>query len=235
MTPRSAIVGTALSQVGTTERPPGSNRTPYGAWYGLNGQPWCAIFVAWLFAQRGHDLRAELTPEWAYTPAGLAAGRRAGWAVRHQDAAPGMVVFFNFPGGESVDHVGIVESNIGGVLRTIEGNTSPGPGTFTSQANGGGVWRRWRDWSLVAGVLSPPYFVDWTPPSMPPPPPAVLPQRKVDAMFLRSDGLGLFLIVGDKVTQFPDPQSWNDARASVQGGQVPTVTLPRAVAEKLVY
>jgi hypothetical protein len=232
VTPRSAIVGTALSQVGTTERPPGSNRTPYGAWYGLNGQPWCAVFVAWCFARLGHDLRAELTPEWAYTPAGLAAGRRAGWAVRHQDARPGDIVFFNFPGGEAVDHVGIVESNVGGVLRTIEGNTSPGPGTFTSQANGGGVWRRWRDWSLVAGVLSPPYLTDAVQPAPPPAPPTTASTTTTpeDPMFLVVDNVGFFavgpgpIIVGLSITEY--------AQAVENSRGVPIKRLPQGPGQK---
>ena len=188
MTPRSAIIATALGDVGTTEWPPGSNRTRFGARWGLNGVPWCAIWVGDVYQRNGHDLRAELTPEWAYTPAGLAAGRRAGWAVRHQDARPGDIVFFNFPGGEAVDHVGIVESDLGGVLRTIEGNTSPGDG---SQADGGGVWRRQRDWSLVAGVLSPPYLTDLTTP--PPPPPATTEQES-DMGFLVVDNVGIFSV-----------------------------------------
>lgn len=27
--------------------------TPYGEWYGMNGQPWCAMFVSWCALQAG--------------------------------------------------------------------------------------------------------------------------------------------------------------------------------------
>src|SRR6516165_8549449 len=36
--------------LGTAESPPGSNRTPFGAWFGLDGVPWCNIFVSYCFA-----------------------------------------------------------------------------------------------------------------------------------------------------------------------------------------
>ena len=168
MTQRGAVVATAQAEVGTTERPPGSNRTPYGVWYGLDGVPWCATFVAWVFARHGHDLRKELTGSWAYTPAGLAAGRAAGWAIRHSDARPADIIFFNFrPGGDAVEHVGIVTANLGGRgVATVEGNTSGGAGG--SQANGGGVHARIRPWSSVVGVLSPPWLQGDRPLPLPP-------------------------------------------------------------------
>lgn len=43
----------AVGQLGTSEYPPGSNIQKYGAEYGLNGQPWCAIFVWWCFKHAG--------------------------------------------------------------------------------------------------------------------------------------------------------------------------------------
>src|SRR5579871_4425213 len=39
----------AVRWVGTKESPPGSNRTPFGAWFGLDGVPWCNIFVSYCF------------------------------------------------------------------------------------------------------------------------------------------------------------------------------------------
>ena len=35
---------------GRREDPPGSNRTPFGVWFGLDGVPWCNIFVSYCFA-----------------------------------------------------------------------------------------------------------------------------------------------------------------------------------------
>jgi hypothetical protein len=48
------VVRVATSQLGYHER--GDNLTKYGAWYGLNGQPWCGMFVSWVFAKAGHPL-----------------------------------------------------------------------------------------------------------------------------------------------------------------------------------
>jgi hypothetical protein len=48
------VVRVATSQLGYHEGT--GNQTKYGAWYGLNGQPWCAMFVSWVFAKAGHRL-----------------------------------------------------------------------------------------------------------------------------------------------------------------------------------
>jgi peptidoglycan hydrolase-like protein with peptidoglycan-binding domain len=43
-------------QIGTKENPPGSNDTPYGAWYGWNGVAWCVIFAMWVAMKAGEIL-----------------------------------------------------------------------------------------------------------------------------------------------------------------------------------
>ncbi len=42
---KHCIVRIAQFEIGTEEY--GTDMTKYGAWYGLNGNPWCAMFVAW--------------------------------------------------------------------------------------------------------------------------------------------------------------------------------------------
>lgn len=232
MTRRADIVATAQTDVGTIEFPPGSNRTVYGQRYGLNGVPWCAIWTSDVYQRNGHNLRAELTQQWAYTPAGLQAGRRAGWAIKHRNARPGDIVFFDFPGGEAVDHVGIVTANLGdrGVA-TIEGNTSSG--TAGSQSNGGGVYARTRPWSLVAGVLSPPYLTDDTPPRpLPPPaPPVVVPAlpgiagaHQEGPMFLVIDTIGIFAVLPGPVVVPLDLPTYAAMKDRSPG--TPVLTLP---------
>ena len=49
------IVEIAKSQIGYEEQP--TNKTMYGKWYGLNGQPWCAMFVSWVFDQADESKR----------------------------------------------------------------------------------------------------------------------------------------------------------------------------------
>lgn len=43
------VLDIALSQEGTQET--GNNNTPYGKWFGMDGNAWCAMFVCWCFHQ----------------------------------------------------------------------------------------------------------------------------------------------------------------------------------------
>lgn len=135
--------------------------TKYGRWYaqktgvayyGQSGVPYCAMFVSWVFAQVGASCAGLPGP---YCPSMLAAGRSAGRAVPVTSAQPGDVVYFDWGRDGVADHVGLVEANNGSYLTCIEGNTSPG--TSGSQSNGGGVYRRTRAYSTVAGVVRPAY------------------------------------------------------------------------------
>ena len=103
-----ALLARAHGEIGNTEHPPHSNITKYGKWYGLDGQPWCAMFVSWVFYQEGMPLPFTTKKGFAYCPSGVAAFKKRGqW---HTSAPrPGDVVFFNWDGG-NVDHVGIVKS-----------------------------------------------------------------------------------------------------------------------------
>ena len=89
-------------------------------------------------------------PNCVYTPAGVAGFQGKG---RWQNAATGTpqagdILFFDFPGGEKVDHVGIViKDNGDGTVTTIEGNTIPtgtANGKIALEANGGEVCKKIR-------------------------------------------------------------------------------------------
>src|SRR6187399_2841812 len=47
------VLELARTPLDTSESPAGSNRTKYGAWFGVDGKPWCEIFDQWLFNQAG--------------------------------------------------------------------------------------------------------------------------------------------------------------------------------------
>ena len=148
------VVAVANREVGVLERP--VNRSKYGAWYGLDGQAWCAMFVSWCFDQAGGaNLAAASTGKgFAYCPAGAAWYKKRGqWGTTPRIGA---VVFFQFRGGpQRIHHVGIVTGvNPDGSIDTVEGNTSRGTGG--SQRDGGGVWRRRRK-AGVAGYGYPDY------------------------------------------------------------------------------
>lgn len=148
MSQRKAIVARAASQIGYTEARNNDNK--YGKWYGMNNQPWCAIFVSWCAAQC--SIPASTILKFAYVPYGVEFFQKLG---RYHPAngsykpQPGDIVFF----GKS-DHVGIVERVSGSSIITIEGNTSSG--NSGSQSNGDGVYRRTRPlkggWTMGYGV-----------------------------------------------------------------------------------
>jgi hypothetical protein len=144
MTTAEQVLARATAQIGTKERPAGSNRVLYSDWYGLAG-PWCAMFVSWCLYQEGLPLPASTAKGFAYTPAGASWFRRQGrWTQR---PARGHVVFFDFPGDDvhRISHVGLVESvEADGTVVTIEGNTDERGGR-----TGGQVMRRRRRTGIV--------------------------------------------------------------------------------------
>ncbi len=145
-----AILDSASREIGTSEWPPGSNRTKYGEAYGWNGVAWCAIFIWWIFQQNGMALPIKTASCGQLMNAAKSAGL---WVTKNYK--PGDVVIFDFPGGAATDHVGIVESVNGDTVMSIEGNTGIG-----NDANGGQVMRRARKTSLIRGALRPKYDPD---------------------------------------------------------------------------
>lgn len=137
------IVAVAAGEIGYTEYPAGSNRTRYGAWYGLDGEPWCMMFVQWCFDRAGARL-----PYKTASCSALLNWYRARRPDRvFQDPRPGDIVIYRF------GHTGIVERVEAGTVTVIEGNTSPGEAG--SQDNGGGVYRRTRKRSLAEAYIRP--------------------------------------------------------------------------------
>lgn len=120
-------------EVGTVEGPK-DNETKYGAYTKANFLPWCGSFVNWSANQAGVKV-----PNTVYTPAGVAAFKKMGkWLpVKGNKPKPGYVVYFDFPGGRDIDHVGwVLKDNGDGTAWCIEGNTSA-DGKKGSQSNGG--------------------------------------------------------------------------------------------------
>ena len=139
MSKREDFCFTAVQEVGTSEKPANSNKVKYN---NNNGQFWCGYFVDWCAKQVGLKI-----PSCVYTPAGVAGFQGKGqWLnAATNKPKPGDIAFFDFPGGEKVDHVGIVVKDNGdGTVTTIEGNTSPEKKAKGSQANGGEVCVRIR-------------------------------------------------------------------------------------------
>lgn len=136
----------------------GDNLTIMGKWYGLDGQPWCAMFVSYCFHLAGALDLIKMTGKkgFASCDAGLKAFAKAGMLVPVGQAKTGDIVFFQFDTDAEPDHVGFVVSNDGKNLICFEGNTTP-DGVKGSQSNGGMATKKKRPYSLVMGVARPKY------------------------------------------------------------------------------
>lgn len=126
--------------------------TRHGAYYGASGVPYCAMFVTWVLRAAGME---PVGGDFAYVPYGINAASKAGRLVEKHAAIPGDYLCFDWDGDGIADHVGFVEANRGSWVQTIEGNTSSGQAG--SQSNGGGVYRRARNWDDVIAVIRPEY------------------------------------------------------------------------------
>lgn len=148
----SDVLSVAAGEVGYCAYVNDANATgtKYGRFYAdLVGEPyfgedniaWCAMFASWVFAQAGATCPG--LPK-AYVPWIESDAQAAGAVLGDKtDAQPGDVILFDWGGDGSPDHVGIVESNEGGYVATIEGNVSRCVG------------RRNRDWGVVCCVIRP--------------------------------------------------------------------------------
>lgn len=148
-----------LQYVGRTESPAGSNDSPFLANWRLKlgmgwmrGEPWCgfAALAAWTLGA-GYPISARVV----YTP-NIVNDANAGNGFTRVDpykAKKGDLVVFDFDGG-GADHVGLALGPAkGGVIETVEGNTSANYGD--PQSNGGGVYRKSRALHDVVAVARP--------------------------------------------------------------------------------
>lgn len=145
------VLDQARSQLLYSENPAGSNRTKFGAWYGLDGNPWCDMFVSWCGAMAG---AGAVVGRFASTIAHIAWFKARG-QFHTTGPVPGDCVFFNWGGRPRgvPEHIGFVEAVRSDGVVTLEGNTSSG-----NNANGGQVQRRFRPFgSYIVGYGRPSY------------------------------------------------------------------------------
>lgn len=144
----------SLEFLGVKESPKGSNQTQFGQWYGLDGVPWCNIFVSYCFqvgagytiaeGSKGPGVKAG--KGCAFVPSTEAWLKNAGLWVGRTQPQPGDIAIYNWDGGRA-DHIGIVERYLGNdQFTSIEGNTS-----IDNDSNGGEVMRRERSIRQVNG------------------------------------------------------------------------------------
>ena len=119
------LVRVATEELGYREGP--NNDTKYGAWYNLNYEAWCAMFVSWCCNQAG--ISTDIVPKYCGCTAGM------NWFIdrnqfqyRESGYIPkaGDIVFYRDRDVTSwtSTHTGIVYAATSTTLYTIEGNTS---------------------------------------------------------------------------------------------------------------
>ena len=104
----AAFVANAKKELGTKES--GNNDNKYGKWYGMNHQPWCAIFVCWCAHKTLGDAWTK-TFEKSALAFGVGQGvvNKGGKWIKKASRGP-------------TTHVGIVASVKNGKATTVEGN-----------------------------------------------------------------------------------------------------------------
>jgi CHAP domain len=143
-TTRERALAAALTHVGYAESPANSNNTKFGEWYGMNYQPWCAMFVTHCFEiGAGGSPSFARAENYSYVPYVVndAKANRRGLSVA-SNPLPGDLVCFDWQYDGVPDHIGIFETGTPGSFQCVEGNTST-----SDNSNGGQVMRRTRSTS----------------------------------------------------------------------------------------
>lgn len=133
------ILRIAEKEIGQTEKPANSNKTPYGKWFGLDGVAWCGIFVSWCYAQAGFQLpKIGFLKGYAGCQTAVAYFKKVNQITK--DPVEGDIVFFDWNADGRYDHTGLFVKWINDKeFQTIEGNTAVG-----NDSNGGNVMKRVR-------------------------------------------------------------------------------------------
>jgi len=138
---KKTVAEIAKSQIGVKESPKDSNRTIYGKWFGLDGVPWCGIFVSWCYAMAGKQLpKIGFSKGFAGCQTAVAYFKKMKMITLNP--VEGDIVFFDWNGDGRYDHVGIFDKWIDSnktFFDSFEGNTS-----LINQSNGGQVMKRER-------------------------------------------------------------------------------------------
>lgn len=142
-----------IPHIGYKESPPGSNRNKFGVEFGVNGAPWCNIFLSLGFLHgagiilcKGFKGAGVYPKGCTYVPTTEAWLRATGQWIGRAQPQSGDIAIYNWDGGVP-DHIGVVEKYLGGgKFQAIEGNTG-----HSSLSNGGEVMRTQRYITQVDG------------------------------------------------------------------------------------
>ena len=144
----------AEGYIGYMEGP--NNDTPFGKWFGLNNQPWCAMAVSKILHEAGilegytNKKKGHAScDEWLKHLA------KNNQLVPIGEAQRGDLVFFQFDDDAQPDHVGIVKYHNTALkyMKVWEGNTSAD--NRGSQSNGDGFYLKKRGYGTIMAVARP--------------------------------------------------------------------------------
>jgi len=130
----------AQSYIGYKESPSGTNGNMFGSWYGMNYEPWCAMFCTYCFehVSDGKSPAFVKGSRYAYCPYIVNDAKAGKYGLRvTKDPMPGDLVVYDWHFDGLADHVGIFESGNSSAWVAVEGNTST-----SNNSNGGEVMRR---------------------------------------------------------------------------------------------
>lgn len=129
---RLDFLATLAGELGSDGRIRGTE-TYYSEWYlggtyALNpdwneATPWCACYLSWALGQQPEGALTE-TPCFAHVDAGAEWFRTRALWTDASEAAPGDLVFFDWDGDGTPDHVGAVLDTDAERLTTLEGNSN---------------------------------------------------------------------------------------------------------------
>lgn len=196
---REAVIGLQTALLGQGETPPGSNRTPYGAWYGINPGEWCAMGQSYTWHKTlGYSpFPASSSKGFAACVEGARWFRRQGkWAPGSAVPKRGWLVFFIWTPGDIEHHVGVVTAARGPRdIDTIEGNTH-------------NMWERHsRRGTTIAGYGIIDFVNEVLPPAVDPTP-APQPKPFVELPFTHTIRVGE---TGNLVTEMQNLLKWDAA------------------------
>ena len=114
---KEKFINYALSQVGYKEGKNNDNK--YGEYFGMNHEPWCALFVS--YCARMTDIPESIIPNYAECGSGYNFFKKRGEIYSY--AEPGDIVFFKPTiSGAVSSHTGIVVNVTDDYIITVEGN-----------------------------------------------------------------------------------------------------------------
>lgn len=138
----AARLAKAKGYIGYRESPAGSNQNQFGAWYGMNAEPWCAIFCTYADQLGERPSQAFVRgSRYAYVPYVVQDARSGAHGLHFTSSPkPGDLVAYDWALDGTYDHIGVFEGWVdASTFTAIEGNTS-----IDSNSNGGEVMRRTR-------------------------------------------------------------------------------------------